>query len=321
VSDMDLLREYSAHLTIERGLRPNSVAAYRTDLEQFSEFASKHGAVLANASREAVSAFLGELRGNGVVSRSVSRKLSALRGFYLWLMKDKRIAHDPTLLVEQPTSSITLPHATAAAQISEILDNLQASAVACDDRAGAAKFALRDAAMLELLYAAGLRVSELCGLRVEDLQLDEGRAQVRGKGDKERIVPLGRRAVDALTEYLDRGRSQFVRGGRGDLQRAVFLSARGRALTRRWVYQLVRAQTGEGPHRIRHSCATHMVEGGADLRSVQTILGHADISTTQLYTHVAIRHLQETHRKFHPRSWTLTSPAGKPRRGRSRRAA
>ena len=164
-------------------------------------------------------------------------------------------------------------------------------------------------AILELLYAGGLRVGEIVALRVEDVHLDQGRAQVRGKGDKERIVPLGRSAVEALEKYLAMGRPGLVCGrverAGNSLQRALFLSVRGNALTRQWVWEMVRSVSGTGskasPHMLRHSCATHMVEHGADLRSVQTLLGHADIATTQVYTHVALGHLKRVHREHHPR--------------------
>jgi integrase/recombinase XerD len=155
---------------------------------------------------------------------------------------------------------------------------------------------------LELLYAGGLRVGEIVTLRVEDVHLDQARAQVRGKGDKERIVPLGRSAVEALERYLSLGRPGLVRSGNA-LQRALFLSVRGNALTRQWVWEMVRGATTSkaSPHMLRHSCATHMVEHGADLRSVQILLGHADIATTQVYTHVALGHLKRVHREHHPR--------------------
>ena len=161
---------------------------------------------------------------------------------------------------------------------------------------------LRDHAILELLYAGGLRVGEICDLRVEDVRLDVQRAQVRGKGDKERIVPLGRKACEAIEAYLERGRPGLVKRGSG-MQPAMFLSVRGAVLTRQWVWQMVRASSMEkpSPHKLRHSCATHMVEHGADLRSVQVFLGHADIATTQVYTHVALGHLKAVHRKHHPR--------------------
>jgi integrase/recombinase XerD len=307
--NLQLMREYAVHLCVERGLRPNSCAAYATDLEQFAEFVEKSFALLVTATQADVSAFMGQLRGNGVTSRTVARKVSGLRMFYRWLLRDKRISHDPTLLIDTPASWQTVPKALSQDDVREMLGGT-AIAAAADD-AGA--LALRDHALLEVLYAGGLRVSEVCTLKVEDVQLDQARAQVRGKGDKERIVPLGRRACEALEAYLERGRPQLARASAGVICRAMFLSIQGKALSRRWIGEVVRAYSPSkkaSPHKLRHSCATHMVENGADLRSVQTMLGHADITTTQAYTHVAIGHLQASHRKFHPRSKMRGQPRG-----------
>ena len=211
---------------------------------------------------------------------------------------DKRIKHDPTVNVETPTSWKILPKSLAEGEVGEMLERTGVAARAAD----ADGLALRDHAILELLYAGGLRVGEICALRVEDLHLDMARAQVRGKGDKERIVPLGRSAVEALERYLALGRPGLVHAG---VQRALFLSVRGTQLTRQWVWEMVRSASPYGnkvsPHKLRHSCATHMVEHGADLRSVQTLLGHADIATTQVYTHVALGRLKQVHREHHPR--------------------
>ena len=211
---------------------------------------------------------------------------------------DKRIKHDPTVNVETPASWKILPKSLAESEVGEMLEKTGVAARAAD----ADGLALRDHAILELLYAGGLRVGEICALRVEDLHLDQARAQVRGKGDKERIVPLGRSAVEALERYLALGRPGLVKAG---MQRALFLSVRGNPLTRQWVWEMVRGSAPSGskasPHKLRHSCATHMVEHGADLRSVQTLLGHADIATTQVYTHVALGRLKQVHREHHPR--------------------
>jgi integrase/recombinase XerD len=294
-----VVREFVAYLRVEKGLRPASCEAYRRDLEQFAEHVEQHDGLLVGASQGDVSEFMEGLRGHAVESRSIARKLSCLRGFYRWLLMDKRIAHDPTVNVEMPSSWKVLPKSLAEGEVAEMLE--RSAAAARSD--GADSLALRDHAILELLYAGGLRVGEICALRVEDVHLDQGRAQVRGKGDKERIVPLGRSAVEALEKYLAIGRPGLVRGR---LERAMFLSVRGNALTRQWVWEMVRGATGLGgskasPHMLRHSCATHMVEHGADLRSVQTLLGHADIATTQVYTHVALGHLKRVHREHHPR--------------------
>ena len=292
------VREFVAYLRVEKGLRPASCEAYQVDLEQFAEHVEGRNGVLVSAVQADVSGFMEGLRGHGAESRSIARKLSALRGFYRWLLMDKRIDHDPTVNIETPSSWKVLPKSLAEGEVGEMLERTGVAARAAD----ADGLALRDHAILELLYAGGLRVGEICALHVEDLHLDQARAQVRGKGDKERIVPLGRSAVEALERYLALGRPGLLRGG---IQRALFLSVRGNALTRQWVWEMVRSASSTGtrasPHMLRHSCATHMVEHGADLRSVQTLLGHADIATTQVYTHVALGHLKAVHRAHHPR--------------------
>lgn len=301
--NLRLIREYEAYLRVEKGLRPNSCEAYIRDLTQFAEFlecrATRRNGVLAGALQGDVSEFMQDLRAHGVESRSIARKLSGFRGFYRWLLMDKRIAHDPTVNIETPASWKVLPKSLAESEVATMLERTGIAARA----SGADNLALRDHAILELLYAGGLRVGEICGLRVEDVRLDVGNAQVRGKGDKERIVPLGRQACQSVATYLTRARPTLVQRGQG-VQRAMFLSIRGRALTRQWVWEMVRSCSDgacASPHTLRHSCATHMVEHGADLRSVQIFLGHADIATTQVYTHVALGHLKAVHRKHHPR--------------------
>ena len=298
-----VVREFCAYLRVEKGMRPATVEAYRRDLEQLAEHVEGHDGLLVGTTQEDVRGFMEGLRGHGVESRSVARKLSALRGFFRWLLLDKRIEHDPTVNVESPESWKVLPKSLAEDEVAEMLDRSGAAAGVAD----ADGLALRDHAILELLYAGGLRVGEICALREEDLHLDQARVQVRGKGDKERIVPLGARAVAALERYISIGRPGLVKAGVP--ARALFLSVRGNALTRQWVWEMVRAVSGSvlgvghkaSPHKLRHSCATHMVEHGADLRSVQTLLGHADIATTQVYTHVALGHLKAVHRTHHPR--------------------
>jgi integrase/recombinase XerD len=297
------VREFVTYLRVEKGLRPASCEAYGRDLEQFAEHVEGRDGLLVGATQADVSGFMEGLRGYGVESRSIARKLSCLRGFYRWLLMDKRIGHDPTVNIETPSSWKVLPKSLAESEVAEMLERTAAAARSAD----ADGLALRDHAILELLYAGGLRVGEICALRVEDLHLDQARAQVRGKGDKERIVPLGRSAVAAMERYLAVGRPGLVKAGvlAHAVQRALFLSIRGHALTRQWVWEMVRAASVNGnkvsPHKLRHSCATHMVEHGADLRSVQTLLGHADIATTQVYTHVALGHLKRVHREHHPR--------------------
>ncbi len=301
-SDVRTIREYVGYLRVEKGLRPSTCEAYACDLEQFAEHLEGRGRGLVGGQQEDVTAFMEGMRGYGVDGRSVARKLSCLKGFYRWLLLDGRIVVDPTLNVGAPTTWKVLPKSLAEGEVAGMLERTGAAARMPD--AGA--LALRDHAILELLYAGGLRVGEICALRQEDLALDMARVQVRGKGDKERIVPLGRSAVEALERYIEMGRASLVRAGM--VQRALFLSVRGKTLTRQWVWEMVRGMSSTladgrraSPHMLRHSCATHMVEHGADLRSVQTLLGHADISTTQVYTHVAMERLKEVHRMHHPR--------------------
>jgi len=297
-SDVGLLKEYATHLRVEKGLRPLSVEAYHRDLESFAEFLEGVSRTLMSAAQEDVSGFMRHLREHAIESRSGARKLSCLRGFYRWMLKDKRIQHDPTVNIESPSSWKVLPKSLAEGDVREMLERTGAAARMAD----ADGVALRDHAMMELLYAGGLRVGEIVGLHVEDLRLESASVQVRGKGDKERIVPLHAKAVEALEQYVKRGRGELVRGVHG-VQRALFVSVRGKALTAMSVWRLVKGLNSQAsPHKLRHSCATHMVEHGADLRTVQTLLGHADIATTQVYTHLAIDRLKTVHRMHHPRA-------------------
>ena len=305
MSNLTLLKDYQAYLRVEKGLRPLTCEAYSGDLKTFAEFIEGRHGVLLTATQQDVASFLEHLREHGIDSRSAARKLSCLRGFYKWLLLDRRIHHDPTVNIESPKAWKVLPKSLAEPEVAEMLE--RAGLAASHPQAQAA--ALRDRAILELLYAGGLRVSEVTALSTGDLGLDAGRVQVRGKGDKERIVPLGRAALEALETYLREGRPHLARIRSGRKTNAarqdeacLFLSLRGMPLTRQWVWHVVKAaNSAASPHRLRHSCATHMVEHGADLRSVQLLLGHADISTTQVYTHLALGRLKAVHREHHPR--------------------
>ncbi len=298
--NLALLKDYQAYLRVEKGLRPLTCEAYLSDLRTFAEFLEGRNGVLLAAEQQDVAEFLEHLRGHGIDSRSAARKLSCLRGFYKWLLLDRRIHHDPTVNIESPKAWKVLPKSLAEPEVAEMLERAGMAASHPQARATA----LRDRAILELLYAGGLRVSEVTALSTGDLKLDVGRVQVRGKGDKERIVPLGRSALEALEEYLREGRPHLERisPARKTGAARLFLSLRGMPLTRQWVWRLVKVAGGGSPHRLRHSCATHMVEHGADLRSVQMMLGHADISTTQVYTHLALGRLKAVHRQHHPRA-------------------
>jgi integrase/recombinase XerD len=309
-NQLALLESYGAYLRVEKGLRPLTCEAYLSDLRIFAEFLEDRNVLLLSACEADVAGLLEHLRNHGIDARSSARKLSCLRGFFKWLLLDRRIHRDPTVNIESPRAWKVLPKSLAEAEVTEMLE--RAALAASHPQAKAT--ALRDRAILELLYAGGLRVSEVVSLTTGDLALDAGRVHVRGKGDKERIVPLGRTALEALELYLREGRPHLdrissSRRGRARLfaprqERAwMFLSLRGMPLTRQWVWRLVKdLNHSTSPHGLRHSCATHMVEHGADLRSVQMLLGHADISTTQVYTHLALGRLKAVHRQFHPRA-------------------
>jgi integrase/recombinase XerD len=287
-------------LKIEKGLAPLTVEAYTTDIGQFAGFVEKRRHSLLNARRSDVCDFIQELFANAVDARSVARKLSALRQFYRYLLLDKVVARDPTLNIDSPKQWKILPKSLARDEIEAMLQ--EASRVSRSKQAEA--IVLRDRAMLEVFYAGALRVSEIIGVKLEDLKLDLGYMLVHGKGDKERMVPLGRSAQDALSIYLTTARGMLAGTANSPF---LFVGRGARKLTRQRVWQMVRAaaaSTGRraSPHMLRHSCATHMVENGADLRTVQTILGHADISTTQVYTHVALDRLKTVYQKHHPRA-------------------
>ncbi|HET7440163.1 MAG TPA: tyrosine recombinase [Terriglobales bacterium] len=299
----NIVRGFLDHLKIEKGLAPLTVSAYRTDIRQFAEFLEKRKRPLTAARRIDVSEFLQQLFANRVDGRSVGRKLSALRHLYRYLLLDKLIAHDPTLNINSPKQWKVLPKSLARDEVATVL-----SAQPAADSRIAVALAVRDRAILEMLYGAGLRVSEIVGARLEDVKVEMGYVLVRGKGDKERIAPLGRPALQALEKYL-RSARDVVAGGKSSVH--LFIARGGGSLTRQRVWQLVRrasvATRKASPHMLRHSCATHMVENGADLRTVQTILGHADISTTQIYTHLALDRLKAVYKKHHPRAGNKNS--------------
>jgi integrase/recombinase XerD len=304
--------DFLDYLRIEKGLAQLSIRAYTSDISQFSEFLEKRERTLLTALRTDVRDFLQQLFSHQVEGRSVGRKLSALRHLYRYMLLDKKIAHDPMLNIESPRQWKVLPKSLARDEVETTLAApLTREAGLKSHTKESAALALRDRAMLEVFYAGALRVSEIISVKLEDLKLEAGFMLVRGKGDKERVVPLGKAAQDALTEYLVRARPVLTAGkGRSAPSanaRLLFLGRGPRQLTRQRVWQMVRgASEASGrkasPHMLRHSCATHMVENGADLRTVQTILGHADISTTQVYTHLALDRLRTVYQKHHPRA-------------------
>jgi integrase/recombinase XerD len=313
-ANSSVLAGFLDYLRIEKGLTKLSIAAYNTDVLQFAEFLEKRKRYIATAKRSDVREFVQQLFSHQVDGRSVGRKLSALRHLYRYLLLDKKLEHDPTLNIESPRQWKVLPKSLARDEVEATLNAPSASIHGKKTEGRDAEaMALRDRAMLELLYAGALRVSELGGAGLDDLTLESGYMVVRGKGDKERIVPLGKPAQDAVGQYLSKGRSILAQGKASKSSNAMktspflFIGRSGRRLTRQRIWQIVgQASVAAGrhasPHMLRHSCATHMVENGADLRTVQTILGHSDISTTQVYTHMALDRLRTVYQKHHPRA-------------------
>ena len=295
-----VMSSFLDYLKVEKGLASLTISAYTTDIGQFATFLEKNKRQLINARREDVRNFIQELFGNSVDGRSVGRKLSALRHLYKHLLIDDKIKYDPTLNIDSPKQWRVIPKSLAH---DEIATTLAAPRSRNGSRLSAA-IAARDRAMLEVFYAGALRVSEIVGAKLEDLKLEMGYMLVRGKGDKERMVPLGKSAQEALGYYLRDGRAVLAAER---ISPALFIARGARNLSRQRAWQMVKAASADSgrsasPHMLRHSCATHMVENGADLRTVQTILGHSDISTTQVYTHLALDRLKTVYKKHHPRA-------------------
>lgn len=286
--------QFLLYLKIERGLADNTISAYGRDLAVFLNFLEHRSLSLATVEAADIEAYLRELRGT-VSARSTARALSSIRMFFRFLIAERFREVNPARLIDSPKLDRRLPGVLSGAEVEKLLSS----------PSGDRPVNLRDRAMLELLYATGLRVSELVGLRMRNINLEAGFVRTMGKGAKERVIPIGQKAVEAVREYLDRGRSAFVKRGTGS---EVFLSYRGKAITRQGFWKIIKNHALKAgitknlsPHSIRHSFASHLLEGGADLRSVQFMLGHADIATTQIYTHVTHSRLKEVHEKFHPR--------------------
>ncbi|MCP4308134.1 MAG: tyrosine recombinase XerD [bacterium] len=291
------MEEYLTSLIAERGLAANTVVAYRRDLTQYGEFLATDGdVVIEDIEPATVTAYVAMLRDLGAAEATIGRKIAAIRGMHRFLAIEEYVETDPTTLLDSPQRKLGIPKALSVDQVVALLD-----AVDLDQPLG-----VRNAALLEFLYATGARVSEATDLDQIAVDLDEATALVTGKGSKQRLVPLGGFAVAALRRYYP-VRQEFI--GKGFDSGAVFVSVRGRRLTRQAVWQIIKKVAATAgldaaavsPHVLRHSAATHMVEGGADLRSIQELLGHASISTTQTYTRVSPQHLFEVYVTSHPR--------------------
>jgi len=290
-----LIADYLDHLRYERGMSPNTVSAYARDLGRYQAFLTERGAGALSAGEADVDAYFAGPGGVGATA-TVARRVASLRGLYGYLLREELVKLDPTARLRTPKRRQDLPHVLSVDEVLALLARV----------APTGPLGERDLAMFELLYGCGLRASELLGLREGDVDLEGGLVRCVGKGDKERIVPMGGAAAAALTRYLRDGRRALLRGRR---RPELFLNARGGPLTRQGLDYLLRRYLRRAgllgkasAHTFRHSFATHLLAGGADLRSVQEMLGHANVATTQLYTHVTVEHLREVFLETHPRA-------------------
>ncbi len=285
---------YLRFCRLEKGLSANSHAAYRRDLVSFANFLDQHpGATL---DLNFLRSYVDSLQRRGMANRSIARQVSALRGFFGFLVEEGQVAADPTELLAAPKIGTTLPKYLDVPQVNQLIDSPK----------DGSRTGIRDRAMLQLLYAAGLRVSELISIRMSDIDEEAGTVRVIGKGNKQRLVPIGRPALEAIGEYKNAQRPQILKGR---VSPFLFVTSRGSAMTRQCFWNLLRGHgrkaglfRGVSPHVLRHTFATHLLNGGADLRSVQAMLGHADIGTTEIYTHVMRSRLKQVVDSHHPRA-------------------
>ena len=294
-----VISSFLMHVRVEKGLSANTISAYRRDLAKFEEFTRKRKLSLESVGRDDLVDFLAGLYRLKLESRTVARQMVTLRNFFRFAQVQELRADDPLIHLESPKIRRHLPGYLRLEEVEKLLEQPDSKT----------PIGLRDRAMLEVLYSTGLRVSELIGLGVSDLDSKVGCVRCIGKGDKERIVPVGKKALGIVDKYLREGRPQLLRSARASSGPALFLNRRGVALSRVGVWKILSAygrraglRVALTPHMLRHSFATHLLERGADLRSVQLMLGHADISTTQIYTHVVEERLKQVYKAHHPRA-------------------
>lgn len=291
-----LLDLYLTYLKVEKGLAEKTITAYSADLIRYFRYLKAKGALdISEKDDSLILEYMKTLDEAGLDNRSRARHLVSIRGFYRFLDQEERIAEDPARRVELPKIGLRLPDVLSVEEVIRLLDQT----------GGSRPVEIRNAAMLELLYAAGLRVSELIALEVNSLNLEAGFVRVTGKGGKTRLIPVGRHAIEKLLRYLEESRPRLLKNR---VSPHLFVARAGRPMTRQAFWKLLRQYARNAgirkrvtPHTLRHAFASHLLEGGADLRSIQAMLGHADISSTQIYTHVARSRLKEVHRKYHPR--------------------
>jgi len=295
----DHIEDFLHYLMVERGLADNTITSYRRDLIGYARFLAENYQIQDPGAieRKHILQFLAHLKAEGKSTRTIARHIASLRSFHHFLLRDRVVEHDPTEHIENPQVEQTLPKVLSLLEVEALLEAPDVTK----------PLGLRDKAMLELMYATGMRVSELIQLQLGDLHLEMGFVRILGKGNKERIVPLGLPAIRAIEQYLREARPKLVRPQYRN--NALFLNHHGRPLSRQGFWKILKNNAKKAgiqkeltPHTLRHSFATHLLENGADLRAVQEMLGHADISTTQIYTHVTKTRLKDVYERFHPRS-------------------
>ncbi len=294
----DQIKDFLHYLTVERGLAKNTIVSYERDLKKYVLFLKEDGKTLNDVTRTTIVQFLKTLKDTGNASKTIARHVASVRSFHQFLLREKVTNQDPSVHIETPQTERTLPKVLSMQEVEILLETPNTTT----------PFGLRDKAMIELLYATGMRVSELVGLNLEDAHLTMGFVRCFGKGNKERIIPLGSMAKQALQNYLQTGRGKLA-NPKKRANDALFLNHHGERLTRQGFWKILKRLTIEAkiekeltPHTLRHSFATHLLENGADLRAVQEMLGHADISTTQIYTHVSKARLKDVYNMYHPRA-------------------
>jgi integrase/recombinase XerD len=294
----DQLQDFLHYIVVERGLAQNTITSYERDLKKYKQYIQEVEQIQSfeDVSRIHIISFLKHIKEHGNSSRTLARHIASIRSFHQFLLRDKAVTHDPSIHVETPHPERTLPKVLSMGEVEQLLDTPKQETV----------FGLRDKAMIEVLYATGIRVTELINLNLGDIHLTMGFLRCIGKGNKERIIPIGRAATSALEVYMDHARGKMIGKTKTD---ALFLNHHGNRLSRQGFWKILKRLTEEAginkeltPHTLRHSFATHLLENGADLRAVQEMLGHADISTTQIYTHVTKARLKDVYKTFHPRA-------------------
>ncbi|WP_139489259.1 site-specific tyrosine recombinase XerD [Brevibacillus dissolubilis] len=295
---MDMLIDHFTHfLAVEKGLAANTLESYQRDLVMYNAYLREQGiSQIQDTTRSHISGYLLMLKEKGRATATISRNMASIRAFYQFLVRDKHLEHDPSIHLETPKMEKRLPKVLSIQEVEMLLEGPKVNTAP----------GMRDKGMLELLYATGIRVSELVSLDIGDVNLDMGFLKCMGKGSKERMIPLGSIAIDVVRRYIEQGRPKLLKQGN---DHALFLNHLGKRMTRQGFWKIIKKYAVQAgvraeitPHTLRHSFATHLLENGADLRSVQEMLGHADISTTQIYTHVTKTRIKDVYAKSHPRA-------------------